>query len=222
MTRSNALYRANQFVTLYGVNGDTFVPLGPKCELLRVARKYQLNTLTVALAASFFQRLELPSGMDRFVRHRPGHRTQPLVFECTLHNFVPVGPDDYDWPVDWPAVVLTCCLHLAVKLTHVPRNSPAKLGGYSLRYMLLDLLGNHPRLCDLQELEITILRQLDMRLVDGSLLLKLHQDLDRREAARREPSSKPDAHRPSTKPSSPSSPCTVLYCMETLSPSPSP
>lgn len=174
MPRASARSRANCFVARYGVDGESFVPVGPRCDLLRIARTFQLNTLNVALAASFFQRLasvDMPhddkanviSGMDRFLRSRPGHRAQPLVFECTV---------DQDSERDWPGIVLACCLHLAVKLTHVPRNWPAEFGPrYSLRTMMCAMYGSSPSRSELRYIEAWILKGLRFRLVDRSKLL---------------------------------------------------
>lgn len=218
MPRSDARYRANRYVSLYAPAGNSVVPLGPKCAMLHVARKFQINTLAVALGASLFQRVAsadaspctytdvVRAGMDRFICDRPGHRTQPLVFECVLLDGAAGGDE-------WPVVMLACCLHLAVKLTHVPTNVPWQLGGhYKLRAVLRNLLGFSPTITTLESMEAWILFTLKYHLVDGTKQLqrKLDEDL----AAMRK---RCHTHTPCA-----DSPVTVLYCHETLSPTPSP
>lgn len=138
MPRGSKLSRANAFIAAHTKQGTTFVPLGKDCLLLRCARKFGIPTVTVALAASYYQRLVdaprsqgrprkwvkmledalLPYGLLRFSRPRTGHSKQPITFQASVR-----GEDDV-----WPVMIYTMCLHIAIKVsmareTHIRFNA---------------------------------------------------------------------------------------------------
>lgn len=165
MPRSQ-LRKANAFIAACTPTGDQFVPLGSKCCVLAAAREFQISTITVALAASFYQRvvrqpatprsrleafLASVAGTSGFVCRNPGHRTRPLVFQAPALD---TGDDP------WALVMYATCLHLAVKLVHRPHNTPARYGGYSLNAMVTFLCGMRLHEDDIASTEAWLLRSL--------------------------------------------------------------
>lgn len=84
---------------------------------------------------------------SRFLCCTAWHRRRPVVFQA----------DDGE---PWAVVVYAMCLHLAVKVVHVPRNSPARLGGYSFNGLLAYVCGMRLHREDIAHTEAWLLRSL--------------------------------------------------------------
>lgn len=140
------------------------MPLDRDCPVLFTAREFNINTVTVVLAASLFQR----------VRHALMLGLRPMCITNVLthslfHGFAadvhtPHGTF-YGGRNPWGLMASALCLHIAVKAVHIPRNTPNRVGHYSLSNLMMYLCGWRLHRDDVLVAETWILEQLDWRVL---------------------------------------------------------
>ena len=120
--------------------GADFIRLAADCNVRLMAHEFNINTVVVALGASIYQRLH---GM-LMREHLRGTVVNLMAQSVLAYGMRPFVRDNTfgfrehraTWGNRWALTLYTLCVHLAVKATHRPRNSPRRLRYYGLNNML--------------------------------------------------------------------------------------
>lgn len=170
------LYRHRHSTTAPAVKekGQDYVPVSRQCALLKYAWQFNISSVSVALAASIYQRvyLRLIDAHDTILCSVAPHLGRRLVdygiSPFVTYNRAPYGPKavfavppvDHDSHV--AIIVYMVCLHIAVKATFIPRHTPKRLGRHYSFRSLATYAGMHPLPpSDLVAAEVWIMRLLD-------------------------------------------------------------
>lgn len=156
-----ALLRTSLFV----LAGETFVPVSLECPARLLANTFQINSIAVALAASYYQRL---------ADVEPFRDPADAFFRKTVIEGVATYVRDNEFSVplrreqDWSLIIFVGCLDIATKLVHCPRNCPRRLGGFCFNNFLRRASGTvlAPHL--VYQIEFWIMRALNYDLLPRS------------------------------------------------------
>jgi hypothetical protein len=168
MTRGSKLSRANALIQAWQPG---FVPLDRGCQVLHVARAYQISDFAVALGALYYQQV---ISSCRQVRGLPVSDT---MLSCAAQCFI-TDNNTFKPRVDgvgdtWPMYVYIMCVVLAVKMTHIPHNLPCRtdakgrrgsVRGYLYTFLTIDILRGHLTSQDVRNLEAWVLGRMNYHL----------------------------------------------------------
>lgn len=164
-SRGSRLARANVYIGRHASYGlPSFVPVSKGCPLLAVAHEFQISTVTVALAASHFQRL-MHSPLPPARRSLMAALVDGVAQKACMDLFVRDGAFRANLDYGPHTVVYALCLHIAVKTVHWPHNAPKRLKRYRLNHLLMYLCNMALTPEDLDNGEARILQRLEYKLL---------------------------------------------------------